>query len=558
MCSDSPGSLSDHNIVSETCSQNLKYDYEIFCVTPYKDYENIVQKLNSERKYHENARLQAAHYKVSRDGYKRAFEKSQTRWEKSKGVIKSWQDYHDQQQSRVSSARKLISETFVNRRARTTSPMSLPTPRRGSNSSATFINPSSFRSLPDVLAKEANVPATLGLTPVSPSPISPGLQGDLRKPSLHKYTSEARNVKSSPHILENEFPRKLLVEDSQDSDDLLEEINCIAIEEAGSGHAVDFDGRESLIKKAASTPSKGPSDHGIGTSRARISLDLGVLCSSPEMPGELECLLPASPASATEEQRLDSNEGQELVAAGQTKKLTSSQSTEDEVQPGDIHGKGSIAIETDFNSDPVVVSSRSLKRKRGRAVVQADCQGARKQDQHHDGSDQNPITIKDENNSSPIGTAAHPSLAQQSSIDLDEYRDIVASPGKRRQLQRMISRGVAHISKYGRASSMPPDSDRNQGLNNSSTEQLNRQSANALCICNRLDQIEKENFEEPRSYFQPYMTSDEYDEAIGTKQGGINCKQTALQLSQLTREYCLGQVLLNHDPIVVALEVLCV
>ena len=525
VCGDCPSLI-------ETCSQNLKHKHEIFCVTPYKDYQNIVQKLNSERKYHRNARLQAAHYKISRDGYKRAFEKSQNRWEESKGLIKSWQDYHDQQQSRISSAQKLNSRTLIKRRSSTTPPMSLPTLRRGSSSSATSINPSSLKSVPDVLAKDANIPSAFSLTPVSQSPISPGLRSDLRVSSLDGYTSQAKNVKRFPRILENKLAYKSLVEDSEDSDDLLEEVNCIAIEEAGLGHVRDFDEGESLIGKPLSTPTKGHGDLRVSISRARVSPDLRVLCAGGEMPGELEYILPAAPASATEKPKLDSNEGQELVAAEQTKKLTSSQSTEDEVEPGDIHGKGSIAIETDLSSDPVVVSSRSLKRKRGRVVVQAECQGARKLYQHQDGSDQKPITIKDENNSSPIGTAAHPSLAQQSSIDLDEYRDIVALPGKSRQLQRMTSRSVVHMfannSRHGRASSLPPNSDRNQGLRNGFTEKLNQHSANDLRTCDRLDQGEKENFEEPRSYFQSYMTSDERDEAAGAQQGGTD-KQTVLQ-----------------------------
>lgn len=523
------GLLPDDKFVNETCSPKLKPGYNIFCVIPYKDYQNIVQKLEKERKYHKNALLQATHYKVSRDGYKIEYEKSRNRWEHSKELIKSWQDYHDEQQRRSSSGRNPNLDCFIHKRVSTTSPKSLPTPPRGSASSATSLDPTSFRNVQDVLAKEVNIPSALTLLPGCQSSISEGFQNDQISPSLHRSPSQAENVNLLPYKLS----RKPLVEDSQGSDDLLEEDNYNGIERACSAHVKAFDEKESLINKGASTPTRGLGDLGIGTSRLRVSPDLEIPCSSRATLGDLSYLLPPDYASAAGEPKLDSDDGHELLGAGQTKNLTSSQSTEDEVEPGDIIGKSSKMIETDLSSDPVVLSSRSLKRKRGRAVVQPECQGVSNLHQYHDGSDHKPITIKDENSSSPIGAATLPSLPQQSSIDLDDYRAIVASPAKRRQLQRMISRGVSHMlstpSGYESASTMPPDAQRSDGLSKSFVEQLNQHSPNGLRIRDRFDKVEKENFEETRSYVWPYKRGNEQREASGAQEGGTDYKQTVLQ-----------------------------
>ncbi|KAK4550574.1 hypothetical protein LTR36_000153 [Oleoguttula mirabilis] len=122
------------------------------------------------------------------------------------------------------------------------------------------------------------------------------------------------------------------------------------------------------------------------------------------------------------------------LSTSRTLRVTSSQTTEANSDRADVHSSPLDLHEPNSDGEPLVVSARTLKRKRSDSAQAMPPPGRIKQEQN---SPERPIEIKSEDYSSPILKRQY--LARQETSDLDAFTEVYTTPRKHRARRRAVS-----------------------------------------------------------------------------------------------------------------------
>lgn len=124
--------------------------------------------------------------------------------------------------------------------------------------------------------------------------------------------------------------------------------------------------------------------------------------------------------------------------SSRTLRVTSSQTTDAGSDPANIHSSPPGNREPSSDSEPIVVSARTLKRKRSASVYAMPPPVRVKQEPN---SPERPIEIKSEDYSSPVERRIN--VARQETSDLDALAESYTTPRKHRTRQRAVSEDIA-------------------------------------------------------------------------------------------------------------------